>query len=78
MILSLLHAPGPRDVEQIRALSEGTLRQQRPAGSYIVYFDDIPDQGEELYGGEAMLALFESYRQLKDTRYLSSVRLLLL
>jgi len=74
MILSLLHAPAPRDVERITALSEGILRQQRPDGSYKVYFDDIPDQGEELYGGEAMLALLESYRQLKDTRYLSSVQ----
>jgi hypothetical protein len=73
MILALLHAPQPRRTRQIAALAEGILRQQRPNGSYKVYFHDLPDHGEELYAGEAMLALLETYRQLQDTRYLQSV-----
>lgn len=73
MILALLHAPPPRRTRQIAALAEGILRQQRSNGSYKVYFHDLPDKGEELYAGEAMLALLETYRQLQDTRYLQSV-----
>lgn len=73
MILALLHAPPPRRTRQIAALAEGILRQQKPNGSYKVYFHDLPDHGEELYAGEAMLALLETYRQLQDTRYLQSV-----
>lgn len=79
MILSLLHAPhgshAPPSVRtrQIAALADGILRQQRPNGSYKVFFHDLPDHGEELYAGEAMLALLETYRQLQDTRYLESV-----
>lgn len=72
MILSLLHAPPPRRAQQITALGEGILRQQRPNGSYKVYFHDLPDHGEELYAGEAMLALLETYRQSQDSRYLQS------
>ncbi|SDY19746.1 hypothetical protein SAMN05421755_10116 [Nitrosomonas sp. Nm33] len=73
MILALLHAPPPRRIQQISALAQGILRQQRSDGSYKVYFHDLPDEGEELYAGEAMLALLETYRQLKDARYLQSV-----
>lgn len=75
VILALLHAPPPRRIRQIAALAEGILRQQKPNGSYKVYFHDLPDHGEELYAGEAMLALLETYRQLQDTdtRYLQSV-----
>lgn len=73
MILALLHAPAPRKTRWIAALADGILRQQRPNGSYKVYFHDLPDHGEELYAGEAMLALLETYRQLQDTRYLQSV-----
>jgi hypothetical protein len=71
-ILALLHAPPPRRMDQIGALAEGILRQQRADGSYRVYFHDLPDEGEELYAGEAMLALLEAYRQLNETRYLRS------
>ena len=76
MILALLHAPPSnqtRRSQQIAALAEGILRQQRPNGSYKVYFHDLPDEGEELYAGEGMLALLEAYRQLQDIRYLQSV-----
>jgi hypothetical protein len=74
MILALLRAaPSSRRTHQIDALTAGILRQQRPDGSYKVYFEDSPDYGEELYSGEAMLALMEAYRQSREERYLRSV-----
>ncbi|HEX5080428.1 MAG TPA: hypothetical protein VFY40_00170, partial [Blastocatellia bacterium] len=73
MILALTGAPAPRKIRRITAFADGILRQQRPDGSYKVYFHDLPDQGEELYAGEAMLALLEAYRQAPDARYLESV-----
>ncbi|HEY7673214.1 MAG TPA: hypothetical protein VIC71_13445 [Gammaproteobacteria bacterium] len=73
MALALLCAPPPISTRQISALAEGILRQQRRDGSYKVYFHDMPDTGEELYAGEAMLALMEAYRQLPEARYLQSV-----
>jgi hypothetical protein len=74
MILALLRAaPLPRRTHQIDGLSAGILRQQRPDGSYKVYFEDLPDYGEELYSGEAMLALMEAYREFRGERYLRSV-----
>lgn len=72
MLLALLHGPA-RDAQQIGALADGILQQQRPDGSYQVYFDDLPDQGEELYAGEAMLGLLEAYRDSADARLLESV-----
>jgi hypothetical protein len=72
MILALLYAPPPVKAKEIRAVAGGIVRQQRPDGSYKVYFDDLPDSGEELYAGEAMLALLETYRTLGDTRLLDS------
>jgi hypothetical protein len=38
-------------------LAEAILRQQRPDGSYRIYFGPEPDDGIEFYPGEAMLAL---------------------
>lgn len=73
MILALTGAQPPRETRQITALADGILRQQRPDGSYKVYFHDLPDQGEDLYAGEAMLALMETCRQAPDTLYLESV-----
>ncbi len=73
MILALLRAPRPRRRCQIAALAGGILGQQRRDGSYKVCFEDLPDHGEELYSGEAMLALMESYRQFPEDRYLHSV-----
>jgi hypothetical protein len=72
MILALLHAPEPRKTREITALADGILRQQRLDGSYKVYFDDLPDSGEELYAGEAMLALLEAHRASGDKRPLES------
>lgn len=73
MILALLRGPPPRRVHEIAALAQGILRQQRPDGSYKVFFDDLQDAGEELYSGEAMLALMETHRQFREERYLHSV-----
>jgi hypothetical protein len=38
-----------------------------------VFFEALPDYGEELYAGEAMLALMETYRQFPEKQYLHSV-----
>jgi hypothetical protein len=73
MTLALLHDPGRPSSGRIAALAEGILRQQRDNGSYRVHFDDLPDEGEELYAGEAMLALGEGYRESSDARWLASV-----
>jgi hypothetical protein len=73
LILALLDGPAPDAGQDIAALAEGLLEQQRDDGSYKVYFDDLPDQGEELYAGEAMLALMEAYRRSHDERCLRSV-----
>jgi hypothetical protein len=73
MILALTGAPAPRKIRRITALADGILRQQRSDGSYKVYFHNLPDQGEELYAGEAMPALLETYRHAPDARYIESV-----
>jgi hypothetical protein len=67
LLLALLHS-SPCEEHTITSLTEGILRQQRLDGSYKIYFDAHPDDGEELYPGEAMLALVEAYRQLRDAR----------
>jgi hypothetical protein len=73
MILALLHAPPPPRTRQIAALAAGIRRQQRTDGSYKICFEDLPDYGEELYSGEAMLALMEAYRRFGEKGYLHSV-----
>lgn len=73
MLLALLHAPPLRNssgTQKIKGLADGILSQQRTDGSYKVCFEDVPDHGEELYAGETMLALLETYCRLHDTRYL--------
>jgi hypothetical protein len=75
MTLALLHAPPLRNfsgTQKIKGLADGIVGQQRADGSYKVCFEDVPDHGEELYAGEAMLALLETYHQLHDVRYLQS------
>jgi hypothetical protein len=74
MTLALLHAPSGRQNRRIAGLAEGIVQQQRPNGSFTIHFSDLPDHGEELYAGEAMLALLESYGQSKNTRYLDSAQ----
>lgn len=75
MMLALLHTPVLRNssgTQKIKGLADGILSQQRTDGSYKVCFEDVPDHGEELYAGEAMLALLETYRRLHNPRYLQS------
>jgi hypothetical protein len=72
VILALLHSPPPSRSKEIQALAEGILRQQRQDGSYQVFFDDLPDAGEELYAGEAMLALLETHCAFGGDRLLES------
>ncbi len=72
MMLARLHAPAPRQTKKIAALAEGILRQQQPDGAYKICFEDFPDHGEELYSGEAMLALMEAHGPLDDARCLES------
>jgi hypothetical protein len=59
--------------QRLTPLADGILRQQRPEGSYKIFFDALPDTGEELYPAEAMLALLEAHRLTGDARYLDSV-----
>ncbi len=73
MILALLASSLPDREGKIVALAEGILRQQRRDGSYRIYFGREEDEGVELYPGEAMLALMETYAVVHDPRYLSSV-----
>ena len=72
MILALLTGSSRQSDRDIAALADGVVRQQRPDGSYKVFFEDLPDSGEELYAGEAMLALLETYRVLGDKRLIDS------
>jgi len=73
MVLALLASNLPEREGQIVALAEGILRQQRGDGSYRIYFGAEEDEGVELYPGEAMLALMETYALVHDARYLRSV-----
>lgn len=73
LILSLLHASFPGRDAKVVGLVEGILRQQRADGSYRIHFGDEPDEGVELYPGEAMLALLEAEALGRDARLLGSV-----
>lgn len=72
LLLALLDE-ATQDLSSAASLAEGLYRQQRPDGSFKVYFQDLPDEGAELYAGEAMLGLMEAFRHLRDPRYLRSV-----
>jgi hypothetical protein len=74
LLLALLHAP-LLDHRRVAGLAEGILRQQRPDGSFKTYFSTRTDEGEELYPGEAMLALAKAHARTSDARYLSSATL---
>jgi hypothetical protein len=73
MALALARSDLPDKVQRFTPLVDGILRQQREDGSYKIFFDAVPDSGEELYPAEAMLALLEAHRLTGDTRYLESV-----
>jgi hypothetical protein len=59
--------------ERVVELVDAMIDQQRSDGSYRIYFGGEPDDGVELYPGEAMLAIMEAYAQTRDPRYLASV-----
>ena len=73
MVLALSRSHLPDKVQRLTPLVDGILRQQRQNGSYTIFFDAIPDSGEELYPAEAMLALLEAHRLTGDARCLDSV-----
>ena len=73
LLLALLDAEAPPDERLARGLVEALLRQQRQDGSYRIYFGGEPDDGLELYPGEAMLALVRAQGALRDPRCLESV-----
>jgi hypothetical protein len=73
LALALVRSDLPDKVQRLTPLANGILRQQRENGSYKIFFDAVPDTGEELYPAEAMLALLEAYRLTDDGRYLESV-----
>jgi hypothetical protein len=73
LVLALLHSELPDKTQRLAPLIDGILGQQRKNGSYKIFFDAEPDSGQELYPGEAMLALLEAYRLTKDARTLHSV-----
>jgi hypothetical protein len=73
LALALARSELPDRVRLLTPLVEGILRQQRENGSYKIYFDAVPDSGEELYPAEAMLALLEAYRVTGDVRCVESV-----
>jgi hypothetical protein len=73
MALALARSDLPDKVQRFTPLVDGILRQQREDGSYKIFFEAVPDSGEELYPAEAMLALLDAYRLTGDARYLDSV-----
>jgi hypothetical protein len=73
LTLALICSDLADKVQRLTPLTDGILRQQRKDGSYKIFFDAVPDSGEELYPAEAMLALLEAYRLTDDARYLESV-----
>jgi hypothetical protein len=73
MALALARSDLPDKVQRFTPLVDGIIRQQRTDGSYKIFFDAVPDSGEELYPAEAMLALLEAYRLTREARHLESV-----
>jgi hypothetical protein len=73
LALALIHSELAEKARRFAPLIDGILRQQREDGSYKIFFDTLPDSGEELYPAEAMLAILEAYRLTRDARYLDSV-----
>jgi hypothetical protein len=73
MVLALARSDLPDKVQRLAPLADGILQRQREDGSYKIFFDAVPDSGEELYPAEAMLALLEAHRLTGDVRYLDSV-----
>ncbi|GAB4822178.1 hypothetical protein N2152v2_009224 [Parachlorella kessleri] len=76
-LASLQNHPRPEESRQLMTqLADGILHQQRPDGTYKIYFQsgDLGDFGYELYCGEAMLGLLTAHQHLGHERYLTSVQ----
>lgn len=73
MLLALADSTVAGKEGTVSALAEGLLHQQRPDGSFRVYFGGLPDEGLEFYPGEAMLALMRAGALLDDPRCLAGV-----
>ncbi len=73
MLLSLIHSSLSDRKEKALPLADGILVQQRPDGSYKIYFGPERDDGLDFYPGEAMLALLETYKIINEKKYLESV-----
>jgi len=73
LALALARSELPDKVRRLTPITDGILRQQREDGSFKIFFDAVPDSGEELYPAEATLALLEAYRLTGDARYIESV-----
>ena len=56
MLLSLIHSHLSDRKKKAQLLADGILVQQRPDGSYKIYFGPEKDDGLDFYPGEAMLA----------------------
>ena len=72
LLLSLMHSRLPDRKEKAFLLADGILAQQRPDGSYKIYFGAERDDGFDFYPGEAMLALLEMYKMTNVEKYLES------
>jgi hypothetical protein len=73
LALALIHSELAEKARRFAPIIDGILRQQREDGSYKIFFDTLPDSGEELYPAEAMLAILEAYRLTRDARYLEAL-----
>jgi hypothetical protein len=73
MLLSLIHSHLSDRKQKALLLADGILVQQRPDGSYKIYFGPERDDGLDFYPGEAMLALLEAYKMSNEKKYLESV-----
>eukprot|EP00667_Euglena_gracilis_P008971 EG_transcript_9106 len=72
LLLSLLWDNIRRNNKITRQVAGGILHQQRPDGSYKVHFGDEEDGPMWMYGCEALCALAEAYRWLRDATYAQS------
>jgi AMMECR1 domain-containing protein len=74
-ILTLIEWPDyPRREQWIRQFADGIVHQQERQGAYRTFVGRSGiRKGIDYYPGEAMLALMEAHRELKDPKYLASV-----
>ncbi|MDD4891944.1 MAG: hypothetical protein PHU85_18650, partial [Phycisphaerae bacterium] len=75
LVCALTDVPNNQPLTAIRdKLAAGVLAQQRPDGSFKVYFGDREDDNNvHYYPGEALLALMKVHKQTGDRKYLDAV-----